>query len=110
MTSKGSRGPGFKGSRKSVAPPFTGGELKRISSAVNADATRTREPSNPWPLVFGEKWRPVTVKFVVRSWTLISLNSARVAENVSVSISAIKRGRVQNLIPIALGIITVQLA
>jgi len=50
------------------------------------------------------------VKFVVRSWTLIFLNSARVAENVSVSISAIKRGRVQNLIPITLGIITVQLA
>jgi len=50
------------------------------------------------------------VRFVVRLWTRISLNSAIVAEDVSVSISAVKRRLVQNLIPTILGIITVRLA
>jgi hypothetical protein len=50
------------------------------------------------------------VKFAVRLWTRIPLNSAIVAEDVSVSISAVKRGPVQNPTPITLGIITVLLA
>ena len=50
------------------------------------------------------------MRFAVRSWTRISLNSAIVAGNVSVSMSAVKRGLAQNPIPTTLGIITVQLA
>ncbi len=48
------------------------------------------------------------MRFAVRLWTRISLNSAIVAEDVSVSISAVKRGLAQNLIPTTLGIITVR--
>jgi hypothetical protein len=53
-------------------------------------------------------WSSITVRFAVRLWTRISLNSAIVAEDVSVSISAVKRGLAQNLIPTTLGIITVR--
>jgi len=71
------------------------------------------EPVNPrtlGSLFFGDGWSSITVRFAVRLWTRISLNSAIVAEDVSVSISAVKRGLVQSLIPTTLGIITVRLA
>ena len=57
-----------------------------------------------------ERWKPITVRSVGRSWTSIFLNSAIDAENISVSISPGKKRPVQNPIPIILGIIIVQLA
>ena len=50
------------------------------------------------------------MKSAVRSWINTSLNSAMVAENISVSTSAGKKGPVQNAIPTTLAIITVHLA
>ena len=50
------------------------------------------------------------MKSAVRFWINTSLNSAMVAENISVSISVAKRGPVQDPILTILGPITVKVA
>ena len=54
-------------------------------------------------------WRLITVKSAALSWTRTSLNSAMVAENISVSISAVKGWPVRNPIRTILDITIVKL-